>query len=94
MGIDKYLDLYDFYVLNWDNYMIKDAILVSLVLILELIQRYFILDKSLNILFRLANKWTLEAIELWKHLGWKEEKEKKLKKIKTRKKWFLKRLGV
>ena len=34
-------------------------------LFLELRQRDFILDKSLNIIFMLASKWALEAIGFW-----------------------------
>ena len=47
-GIDKSLDLQYFYMLNWGSKHIKDAILIPLMSILELRQRGFILDKSLD----------------------------------------------
>ena len=41
---------------------IKDAILVSLVLIFRIKTKRFYFGYSLNIIFRLASKWALEAI--------------------------------
>ena len=50
-----------------------------LCLFLVLRQKDFILDKSLNILFRLASKWALEAIGFWQHLGLEVAEKKKRK---------------